>query len=62
MSDNETAPDDNATICIRMPRDLRDKIDQIAASEDRNASQLIRVTLRKAFGMTDEPQTENAEA
>jgi predicted transcriptional regulator len=62
MSDETTQATQTNPITIRIPNDLRDRIEQIATEEDRNASYVIRNILRKALGMTDETQTESTEA
>ena len=48
----------NPSLTIRIPQDLRQRIDEIAAREDRTASSVVRYYLGEALGMSPQPTTE----
>lgn len=59
MSDTPTPLQESSILSIKMPVEMRQRIEDLAAKEERTASQVVRFYLRQALGMNDEPSADD---
>lgn len=59
MSDTPTPLQESSPLSIKMPAEMRQRIEELASKEDRTASAVVRFYLRQALGMNNEPATDD---